>query len=233
MNILKIRIKDTRFLDLINKALKAGYMEFRKYSHTIAGTPQGSIISPILSNIYLDKLDKFVEELKNEFDVGTKSSINPLYKKFANKKDRAETIDESLAQKSRHKILTQTPYKLDIDPDFKKLEYIRYVDDLIIGVRGSKKDCAKLIVRIKEFLKDEMNLELPESKTKIRNFKNEHAEFLSVRLMRSNHVTYSKREETLKGDVKNMRLLAPIDKITKKLYSNEFMKKGRPYPKFK
>jgi len=78
MSILEERIQDQRFLDLIRKALKAGYMEFRKYSHTVAGTPQGSIISPILANIYLDKLDKFVAELKKEFDVGSKASINPV-----------------------------------------------------------------------------------------------------------------------------------------------------------
>lgn len=78
MEILSRRIKDQRFLDLIRKALNAGYYEFNKYSHTVVGTPQGSIISPILSNIYLDKLDNFVAELKEEFDLGTKASINPL-----------------------------------------------------------------------------------------------------------------------------------------------------------
>ena len=72
MSVLSERIKDTRFLDLIRKALNAGYMEFRTYSHSVAGTPQGSIISPILANIFLDKLDKFILELKEEFDVGSK-----------------------------------------------------------------------------------------------------------------------------------------------------------------
>ena len=78
MSLLGIRIKDQRFLDLIRKALKAGYFEFRKYSHTVMGTPQGSIVSPILANIYLDRLDNFVASLKEEFDIGTKASINPL-----------------------------------------------------------------------------------------------------------------------------------------------------------
>ena len=78
MGILSLRIKDQRFLELIRKALKAGYYEFNKYSHSLVGTPQGSIVSPILSNIYLDKLDKFVAELKEEFDLGTKASVNPL-----------------------------------------------------------------------------------------------------------------------------------------------------------
>lgn len=89
-----------------------------------------------------------------------------------------------------------------------------------------------MVERIKEFLKNALNLELSESKTKITNAKHEHAEFLSVRIKRSNHETYSLRGKTLKRNVKNMRLLAPIDKVTKKLYDNGFLREDKPYPKF-
>jgi retron-type reverse transcriptase len=126
MNLLSLRIKDQRFLDLIRKALKAGYMEFRTYSHSIAGTPQGSIVSPLLANIYLHKLDEFIEELKEKFDVGTKATINPLYRQLSRKKERAKTARERLAI---HKLLHMVPSKLEIDPKFKKLEYVRYADD--------------------------------------------------------------------------------------------------------
>jgi retron-type reverse transcriptase len=78
MKIIGKRIKDNRFLELIRKALNAGYMEFTRYSHSLVGTPQGSIISPILSNIYMDLLDKFVENLAKEFNIGDKASRNPL-----------------------------------------------------------------------------------------------------------------------------------------------------------
>lgn len=74
---MRERIKDTKFIDLIRHSLKTGFFEFRTYSHNLVGTPQGSIISPILANIYLDKLDKFVMNLKKEFDVGAKASVNP------------------------------------------------------------------------------------------------------------------------------------------------------------
>lgn len=124
--MLRLRIKDQRFLDLIRKALKAGYMEFRTYSHTIAGTPQGSIVSPLLANIFLHKLDEFIEELKGKFDVGTKATINPSYKQLSRKKERAKTVKEKVAI---HKLLHRIPSKLEIDPKFKKMEYIRYADD--------------------------------------------------------------------------------------------------------
>jgi len=126
MEILGERIKDQRFLDLIRKSLKAGYMEFRNYSHSVAGTPQGSIISPILSNIFLHKLDEFICKLKEDFDVGTKATINPLYKQLSNKKDRARSVKEKIMI---HKLLRMVPSKLEIDPKFKKLEYVRYADD--------------------------------------------------------------------------------------------------------
>lgn len=86
--------------------------------------------------------------------------------------------------------------------------------------------------KIREFLKSELHLELSEEKTKITNAKTEHAEFLSVRLKRSLHGTFTQRGNTLKRNVRNIRLLAPIDKITKKLYANGFMKDDRPHPKF-
>jgi hypothetical protein len=89
-----------------------------------------------------------------------------------------------------------------------------------------------LVKRIKDFLKEELMLELSETKTKITNAKHEHAEFLSVRIKRSNHETYSVRKNVLRRNVKNMRLLAPIDKVTKKLYDSGFLKDNRPYPKF-
>lgn len=88
------------------------------------------------------------------------------------------------------------------------------------------------MTEIRTFLRDKLGLELSETKTKITNANSEHAEFLSVRIKRSNHVTFALRRGVISRNVKNMRLLAPIDKVTKKLMNNGFMEKGRPYPKF-
>lgn len=86
--------------------------------------------------------------------------------------------------------------------------------------------------KIKEFLKNELKLELSETKTKITNASKEAAEFLSVRIRRSNHVTFSNKKNVLTRNVRNLRLTAPIDRVTKKLTANGFMAKNKPYPKF-
>ena len=54
LDILREKIDDDRFINLIRKFLTAGYMENWQYHKTYSGTPQGSVISPILTNIYLD-----------------------------------------------------------------------------------------------------------------------------------------------------------------------------------
>lgn len=89
-----------------------------------------------------------------------------------------------------------------------------------------------LMNSIKEFLKSELKLDLSETKTKITNASKEYAEFLSVKIKRSGHETYAARKYALSRNVKNMRLTAPLDKVTKKLTSNGFIKGNKPYPKF-
>ena len=180
IGILAERINDERFLRLIRKFLKAGYMEQWEYKNSYIGTPQGGIISPILANIYLDKLDKFMRNYINVFNKGKARVRNPEYKRVANRKDKRvkklkNETDEQKKEALRreiailHREMQQLPATLDMDENFKRMRYVRYADDFLICVIGSKEDCVKAKGDIKTFLQDTLKLELSDEKTLITN----------------------------------------------------------------
>ena len=84
VELLEKKIDDKRFIKLIKCMLKAGYLEDFQYHPTYSGTPQGGVISPILSNIYLHELDTFVMKLQNSFTQGKKRKANPQHKRITN-----------------------------------------------------------------------------------------------------------------------------------------------------
>lgn len=178
VDTLAERIKDERFLRLIRKFLKAGYLEDWQYHNTYSGTPQGGIVSPILANIYLDRLDRYMEELKERFDKGTARSVYPetyelekkrgvLAKKLRNAHSEEEKAE--LTAKIREldlKKLTM-PYSDPFDTSFKRLQYVRYADDFLVGVIGSKEDAIAIKEQVKAFVADTLRLELSDEKTLI------------------------------------------------------------------
>lgn len=168
------KIKDARFIKLIYKFLKAGYLEDWKYNNTYSGTPQGGIVSPILANIYLHELDKFAQQLKAKFDMPSVQKYTPEYDvlrrsveklrrriKVAKGEKRERLISEM--QLTRTKML-QTPSKSQTD---KKIQYVRYADDFLMGVNGSKVDCERIKSELKSFVADVLKMELSEEKTLI------------------------------------------------------------------
>lgn len=180
IGILGERIKDQRFLRLIRKFLKAGYLEDWQYHKTYSGTPQGGIISPILANIYLDKLDCFMDKLKKDFDLGKQrksTSQANYYTKIMTELRKqlkaAESAEETKRlQKEICKIELERqkyPYTDPFDSHFKRLQYTRYADDFLVGVIGSKEDAMRIKAQIKAFVSSALKLELSEEKTLITN----------------------------------------------------------------
>lgn len=200
IEILAERIKDEKFLRLMRKFLKAGYMEDWKYNNTYSGTPQGSIISPILANIYLDKLDKYIKDYTEKFNRGKRRDRNPIYRR--NETELAKyrklfktTDDEASREKLLSKIRQLEQERLSLSPtlpiaeNYKRLTYVRYADDWLCGVIGSKADCKKIKEDIAKFLKETLCLDLSEEKTLITNAKDK-AHFLGFDIrVRNNNAT--------------------------------------------
>lgn len=234
--ILSERIADERFLRLIRKFLNAGYLEKWTFHKTFSGTPQGGIISPILANIYLDKLDKYVVEYISKFNKGDKRKRNPEYKRISSRKDKRvkKLKSEEDAEKRsilieeikfHHKEMQKLPATLDMDEDFRRMRYVRYADDFLIGVIGSREDCVTIKEDIKKFLLDKLKLELSDEKTLITHG-HDHAKFLGY------EVTIRKSEKTRKGskglpkrslDHKTVVLL-PLEVMKDKLMEYKAMK---------
>jgi group II intron reverse transcriptase/maturase len=178
INTLKERIADERFIRLIRKFLNAGYIEDWKFHKTYSGTPQGGLISPILANIYLDKFDKYMKEYAQSFDKGRERKSSTDYKRLENKRSKLvikarseenESIRATLIDEIRkvEREIVNTPYGLNMDETFKRLKYVRYADDFLVGVIGSKAECAQIKANIALFMSGQLNLELSDEKTLI------------------------------------------------------------------
>lgn len=199
VGILRERISDDRFIRLIRKFLKAGYVEDWTFHNTYSGMPQGGIVSPILANIYLDKLDKYVKEYIRYFDMGTKRRPGKESNDLANERKRTvrklkkiKDGTEKAALVARLKAIEQEraafPSGDEMDGSYRRLKYIRYADDFILGVIGSKEDALRIKEDIKSFLSESLALELSEEKTLITHT-GKSAKFLGyeITVTRNNH----------------------------------------------
>ena len=234
VSILRRRIQDEHFIGLVWKFLKAGYMEDWVYHNTYSGTPQGSIISPILANIYLNELDEFMARYAQTFHQGNKRRINPAYKKSLNKRRGKQ----EWLKRNEHKIspeqkaavnaeineinqyLRTIPYVDPMDDGYKRLVYARYADDFLIGVIGSKEDAKQVKANVGQFIQEQLHLELSQEKTLITHG-TDFARFLSFQITAS---TEQNSTRTKAGYIKRsytgrIKLYVPKDKWLKRLLS--------------
>ena len=169
LSILREKIHDNRFLTLVENLLKAGYLEQWNYRPTLSGTPQGGIVSPLLANIYLDRLDKFVEQ-----------TLIPEYTRGASGRKRRNTNaikQQNLQAQGKGEAegdLTPTPPRASgirlrdhFDPGYRRLRYIRYADDFLLGFAGPREEAEEIKDQLRTFLRDHLKLELSPEKTLI------------------------------------------------------------------
>ena len=179
LRILAEKIHDQRFLRLIRNMLKAGYLEDWEYRESLSGCPQGGVVSPILSNVYLDKLDKFVEqELIPQYTRGTRRKCNPEYDRIQYQLARARKRGDRAAARDLEKQLRSLPASDPMDPGYRRLKYTRYADDHILGFIGPKAEAEEIKAKLAKFLRETLGLELNQQKTLITHARSQHARFL-------------------------------------------------------
>ena len=187
IGIMGEKIKDGRILKLLSNLLKAGYMENWAHYETLSGTPQGGIISPLLTNIYMDVFDKWVEnELLPRFNHSLMKRggrrPNPEYNSLNGYAWRAKKKGDYESAKKYSNLAKKMPSVMTHDEGFRKLGYVRYADDFLFSFGGPRQEAVEIKEEIREFLNDSLKLELSEEKTLITHAKTQKAKFLGYEL---------------------------------------------------
>ena len=179
LSVLSEKIHDGRFLHLMKKLLEAGYLEDWKFNRTLSGVPQGSIVSPILSNILLDTLDRFVETvLIPQYTRGKKRKLNQEYVKLHKQMHKLLRNGQKEAALKVRKRLQKLPSIDPQGPDYRRLKYVRYADDFGLAFTGPKQEAEDIKRQVGVFLREELGLGLSEEKTLITHARSEAAHFL-------------------------------------------------------
>jgi group II intron reverse transcriptase/maturase len=177
--VLQERFHDNRFLRLIHGLLQAGYLEEWTFNATYSGVPQGGVVSPILSNLVLDRLDKYVEtHLIPAYTRGDRRRTNPPYVRLTVQASEARKHGEwqraRILRQQAQRIASRDPH----DPNFRRLWYVRYADDFLLGLTGSKREAVDIKQTLATFLRDELHLELNADKTLVTHAHDDCATFL-------------------------------------------------------
>jgi group II intron reverse transcriptase/maturase len=183
MHILGEKLHDDRLLKLIRTMLTAGFMEEWKWGQSYSGTPQGGIASPLLSNVYLDQLDQFVErELVPRYNRGKYRKVNPEWNRVNHAiGDNRERLSGEEYQRLV-RLRRTLPSRVTDDPDFRRLRYVRYADDFLLGFIGPKSEAEQIKAEIRDFLSSRLKLKLSEEKTLITHATEEKARFLGYEI---------------------------------------------------
>jgi group II intron reverse transcriptase/maturase len=225
IKILAEKIRDNRFLRLVRNMLTAGYLEDWRWGATLSGAPQGGVASPILSSIYLHKLDEFVEMvLIPEYTRGERRARNSVYLDLANQLAKARRRGDRAQARELRKRMASLPSADPGDPEYRRLRYCRYADDHLLGFTGPKAEAEEIKQRLAQFLREELKLELSASKTLITHARTGAARFLGYEItIQHSNTKATRRRRSVNGQV---ALRLPLDVIKAK--SAPFLRGGKP-----
>jgi group II intron reverse transcriptase/maturase len=226
MQILSEKIGDQRFLRLIRGMLRAGYMEDWEYKDTLSGCPQGGVVSPVLSSIYLHKLDEFVErELIPRYTRGTSRTRNLEYKRVNGRLARARRRGDRAQARQLRRQMRTLPALDPMDPGYRRLFYCRYADDHILGFAGPKAEAEQIKAELARFLRETLALELNPDKTLITHARTRAARFLGYEITAQHSNTkLTGGRRTVNGKI---ALRVPLEVITAKCAP--YRRRGKPW----
>ena len=184
LSILAEKIHDGRFLRLIEGLLRAGYLEDWRYHATLSGCPQGGIASPVLSNIYLDRLDRFIEQ--DILPAHNRGARRTPYRPYTQLWQRAFTLEQQgdrVAGQALRRQMQAMPSRDPDDPGYRRLRYCRYADDWLLGFTGPRQEAEQIKACIGQFLHDHLKLELSPAKTLITHGQTQAARFLGYQIV--------------------------------------------------
>jgi hypothetical protein len=226
MSILREKVHDQRFLRLIENLLKAGYLEDWRYHGTPSGSPQGGIVSPILANIYLDRMDTFVESmLLPIYNCGDNRKPNVVYRSVLDRAGYLRRTGRTEEGRVLRQQAQQLPSRVLDDPEYRRLKYIRYADDFLLGFVGTRHEAETIKQQLAEFLKTQLRLELSNDKTLITHARSTTARFLGydVTVMQDNR-KHTNGQRSINGVVS---LRVPRDVLQAKC--QPYVKHGGPW----
>ena len=230
IELLGRNIHDNRFLKLVKGALKAGYLEEWQSKRTFSGTPQGGIISPILSNIVLHELDKYVEDvLIPKYTRSKARRENREYRTVRARRARARASGQIELFKEHDQHYRQLPSVDGFDPNYRRLRYCRYADDFLLGFIGPKEEAREIKQELKSFLAS-TQLTLSEEKTHITHARTERARFLGYDITTSWNNTKMTKYRDGSGKVRSVngviQLFVPRQVVTR--WTRRYAREGKP-----
>jgi group II intron reverse transcriptase/maturase len=225
VKMLAEKIHDNRFLRLMQNMLRAGYLEDWKFNATPSGVPQGGVVSPILSNIYLSRLDTFVETvLQPHYTRGKLRAPNPEYLRTRSAIERGRKRGDHATVRALRKELRSMPSKDPQDPNYRRLRYTRYADDVLLGLAGTEAEAQEIRERLAQFLHDDLKLELSRSKTLITHGRTGAARFLGYEITVQHSDSRVTRGRRAANGVIGLRV--PLGAIKTKCAP--YLKRGKP-----
>jgi len=225
LNIIRRDVHDEQLIKLIDGMLRAGYMEDWRYYETTSGTPQGGIISPLLSNIYLNDLDRYVKNtLSPLYTRGEVRAANQDYWRIGHQLTQARKDGDCTAIKRLRAERRMLPSKASCDPDHRRLRYVRYADDFLLGFVGPASEARDIRDRLGEYLERELKLTLSVEKTLITHANDGKAHFLGheIKVVKQGDLLSSEGRRAKNGCV---TLLTPRKVVSK--YRKRFSKDGK------